>query len=362
MKRYLIIGLILLVGATFIIVPLMRNSGPDLTPAATLNVNGDGLMSKLGDGDMPIEFTIDRDDIVLLEVLYAGEVIETYKNPKMGKQRLMVDTDFFGVGTRPLILRARLKDGTTEEAANTMIRVVSDIEPKPLIATSVETFPHNPLNYTQGLEFNNGLLYEGTGNPGNTGESSIGVIDLATGQYVTGKKNGLDATYFGEGITIMGDNLYQLTWRNGKCFVYDKNNLQLKLREFTYSGEGWGLCNDGKYLIMSDGSERITFRDPKTFAPVRTIEVYDGMGPIVNLNELEYVNGKIYANIYTTSTIVTIEPQTGRVLERIDATPLEAVGKMGGEVLNGIAYNPATKKLYMTGKNWGKIMVVDIKE
>lgn len=362
MKRYLIIGLILLVGATFIIVPLMRNSGPDLTPAATLNVNGDGLVRTLGESDVPIEFTIDREDVVVLEVLYNGEVIETYKKPKMGKQTLMVDADFFGIGARPLVLRARLEDGTTEEADATIIRILSNISPKPLIATSIETFPHNPLNYTQGLEFNNGLLYESTGNPGNTGESSVGVIDLATGQYVTGKKNGLDATYFGEGITILGDNLYQLTWRNGKCFVYDKNNLQLKLKEFIYKGEGWGLCNDGKYLIMSDGSERITFRDPNTFAPVRTIEVYDDNGPIVNLNELEYVNGKIYANIWQSNTIVTIEPQTGRVLDTIDATPLEAVGKMGGEVLNGIAYNPATKKLYMTGKNWGKIMVVDIKE
>lgn len=359
MKRYLIIGLILLIGATFIIVPLLKNNTPDLTDPAEFNFK-ENLQVQYGK-DLPVAFTINRDDITKLEVIYADEVVETYNNPKIGKQSLVLDADFYGVGTRPLVLRVKLSDGTSEESDSRMIRVISDIPPKPLTAVSVNPLPHNTANYTQGLEFNNGLLYEGTGNPGNTGESSIGVIDMATGQYVTGKKNGLDATYFGEGITIVGDDLFQLTWRNGKCFIYDKNTLKLK-REFTYSGEGWGLCNDGKYLIMSDGSERITFRDPKTFAPVKTIEVYDDNGPRTNINELEYIDGKIYANIYTTNTIITIEPTTGRVLENIDASPLEAVGKMGGEVLNGIAYNPATKKLYMTGKNWGKIMEVEIKE
>lgn len=359
MKRYLIIGLILLVGATFIIVPLLKNNTPDLTDPAEFNFDGN-LATRYGQ-DTPIAFTVNRDDIQLLELIYNDQVVESWKTPKKGKLSVVLDADFFGVGTRPLVLRSKLSDGTLEEADSRMIRVLSDISPKPLTAVSLSTFPHNTANYTQGLEFNNGLLYEGTGNPGNTGESSIGVIDMATGQYVTGKKNGLDATYFGEGITMIGDDLFQLTWRNGKCFVYDKNSLKLK-RDFTYTGEGWGLCNDGKYLIMSDGTERITFRDPKSFAPVKTIEVYDDNGPRVNINELEYIDGKIYANIYTTSTVVTIEPSTGRILETIDASPLEAVGKMGGEVLNGIAYNPATKKLYMTGKNWGKIMEVSIKE
>ena len=359
MKRYLIIGLILLIGATFIIVPLLKNNTPDLTDPAEFNFK-ENLATNYGK-DLPIAFTVNRDDIVQLELIYNDQVVQRWAKPKKGALSVVLDADFYGVGTRPLVLRAKLSDGTLEEADSRMIRVLSDIEPKPLDAVSVSTFPHNTANYTQGLEFNNGLLYEGTGNPGNTGESSIGVIDMATGQYVTGKKNGLDATYFGEGITIFGDDLFQITWKNGKCFVYDKNTLQLK-RDFTYTGEGWGLCNNGKELIMSDGSERITFRDPKSFAVKRTIEVYDEQGPIVNLNELEFVNGKIYANIWQTSTVVTIEPETGRVLERIDATPLEAVGKMGGEVLNGIAYNPATKKLYMTGKNWGKIMEVAIQE
>ena len=259
-----------------------------------------------------------------------------------------------------LILRATMKDGNIEEDSRT-IRVFSDISPKPFTATVVTTYPHNPANYTQGFEFHNGELWESTGNPGNTGESTVGKIDLKSGQFITSKKNALDATYFGEGITIFGDELFQLTWQNGKCFVYDKNTMALK-KDFTYVGEGWGLCNDGKSLIMSDGTERITFRDPKTFKPLRTIEVYDDQGPYPSLNELEYIDGKIYANIYTTSLIVVIEPYSGRVLEKIDATGLETVGKMGGEVLNGIAYNPATKKLYLTGKYWGKIIEVNLSE
>lgn len=137
--------------------------------------------------------------------------------------------------------------------------------------------------------------------------------------------------------------------------------MELK-KDFTYTGEGWGLCNDGKQLIMSDGTERITFRDPKTFSILRTIEVYDDNGPFVKLNELEYINGKIYANVWMTNLILVIDPFTGKVLEEIDASALALVGKMGGDVLNGIAYDPKTNKIYMTGKYWGKILEVKIAE
>jgi glutaminyl-peptide cyclotransferase len=362
MKRYLIIGLVLLIIGSFVLVPLLKNNTPDDIESgypASFKFEGE-LATTYGDASIPIAFDIHKEDIKTLELIYNDSIFQTWRSPKKGALSLVLDADYYGVGAKTLILRATMQDGNIEEDTRT-IRILSDTSPKPLTAKVVTTFPHNPANYTQGFEFHNGELWESTGNPGNTGESTVGKIDMKTGQYIPGKKNALDATYFGEGITIFGDELFQLTWQNGKCFVYDKNTLQLK-KDFTYVGEGWGLCNDGKSLIMSDGTERITFRDPKTFKPLRTIEVYDEQGPRIRLNELEYIDGKIYANIYMTSTIVVIEPNSGRVLEQIDATGLEAVGKMGGEVLNGIAYNPATKKLYLTGKNWGKIIEVALSE
>lgn len=358
MKRYLIIGLVLLIIGSFVLVPLLRNNSTDVESGFPASFRFEGnLGTKYGNASIPIAFDVNADDIKTLELIYNDSIFQTWRSPKKGPMSMVLDADYYGVGARTLILRATMKDGNVEEDSRS-VRVLSETSPKTLALTVVATYPHNPANYTQGFEFHNGELWESTGNPGNTGESVVGKIDLKSGQFITGsKKNALDATYFGEGITILGDELFQLTWRNGKCFVYDKTTMQLK-KDFAYIGEGWGLCNDGKSLIMSDGTERITFRDPKTFKPLRTIEVYDDQGPRVNLNELEYIDGKIYANIYTTSIIIVIDPNSGKVLEQIDATSLDVVGKMGGEVLNGIAYNPATKKLYLTGKYWGKIIEV----
>ena len=156
----------------------------------------------------------------------------------------------------------------------------------------------------------------------------------------------------------MNDILYQLTWTQQKCFMYDAKTLEIKSKQFTYTGEGWGLCNDGKFLIMSDGTERIVFRNPENFQVVKSIEVYDNVGPRSKLNELEYINGKIYANVWMLDMILEIDPETGKVLTEIDASSPAIVGRNGGEVLNGIAHNPATNKTYVTGKYWTKLMEV----
>ena len=360
MKRFAIIGLIILIIGAFILVPLLKNSGSEeITDGFPASFNFDENLASNFGKDIPIVFTVKNDDIAKVELIYNDSVFKTWNAPKKGTINFLLDADFYGVGTKSLVLRSTLKDGGSEEDLR-MLRILSDISPAPLTAEIVNSYPHDTKSYTQGLEFNNGQLYEGTGNPQNTGESVVAKVNLTTGAL--SEKNALDATYFGEGITMMGDELFQLTWRDGKCFVYDKNTLTIKLKEFAYTGEGWGLCNDGKYLIMSDGSERITFRDPKTFQPVRTIEVYDNVGPRTMLNELEYKDGKIYANVYQTNFVITIDPLTGKVLEQIDATALAAAGKMGGDVLNGIAYNAATNKLYMTGKYWGKLFEVKLVE
>jgi glutamine cyclotransferase len=235
---------------------------------------------------------------------------------------------------------------------------LSDVAPQQWTASIVQSFPHNPLSFTQGLEFSNGELFESTGDPNHDGSTIVSKVNLKTGATI--EKNGLDANYFGEGITILNNKVYQITWREQKCFVYDSKSLQLKLKDFTYTGEGWGLCNDGKSIIMSDGTERITFRNPETFQIERTIEVYDQVGPRAKLNELEYVDGKIYANVWMLDLILVIDPNTGKVIAEIDAASVSAEGKGAGDVLNGIAFNPATKKIYLTGKYWSKLFEVKI--
>lgn len=358
MKRYLIIGLLLLVAAAFVF-SIFRTEEESIT-AATFNLEeGANFGGRYNDARLPIAFTVNEEGVKKIELIYNDSIFATWDAPKEGKLAFKLDADVYGVGSKQIVLRSHMTDGTKEEDIR-MVRILSDISPALKTAKVISSTPHDQANYTQGLEFSEGQLYESTGDPNHDGSSRVGKVDMATGKYIAGMQNGLDATYFGEGITILNDEIFQLTWRSGKCFVYDKNTMQIKLKEFSYQTEGWGLCNDGRNLIMSDGTERITFRNPETFAPVRTIEVYDDQGAVPNLNELEYIDGKIYANVYMSSFIVVIDPNTGRVLEQIDATPLEAVGKMGGEVLNGIAYNPETKKLYMTGKYWGKIMEVSV--
>lgn len=355
MKRFAIIAILIVAVAAFVLVPLLRNNGGEVESGFPASFNFEENLATDYGKVIPIAFTVNSDEVKTVELIYNDSVFQTWTAPK-GVITFPLDADYFGVGTRMIILRSTLNDGNVEEDTR-MLRVLSDISPKPVKLEVVQAYPHDQTSYTQGLEFSDGQLYEGTGNPQNGAAASmVGKIDFSNGKIIT--KNGLDASYFGEGITILGDELFQLTWKNGKCFVYDKNSLQVKLKEFTYTGEGWGLCNDGTYLIMSDGTERIVFRDPKTFNIVRTIEVYDNVGPRVGLNELEYINGMIYANVYTTDIVIVIEPLSGKVMEEIDASALAATGKMGGEVLNGIAYNKATNKLYMTGKYWGKLMEV----
>lgn len=215
-------------------------------------------------------------------------------------------------------------------------------------------------SFTQGLEFDGDQLYEGTGGRDDaTGISIIAKVDLNSGEVQ--QKIDLEKKYFGEGITIIGDQLYQLTWQEHTCFVYNKDSFD-ELKQFTYTGEGWGLCNDGKQLIMSDGSERIYFRNPDNFRLKKTIEVYSNQGPIKGLNELEYIKGKIYANVYTTNMIVIIDPKTGAVTGKIDASLVALDYRKGGRVLNGIAYKKSTKQLFITGKDWPNILEVGLVE
>jgi len=221
----------------------------------------------------------------------------------------------------------------------------------------VRVFPHDAGAFTQGLVYVDGHLYESTGR---NGRSSLRMDDLQTGQVL--QHHELPVEYFGEGLTNWGDTLVQLTWKSGMAFVYDRFSFALR-HTLHYHWEGWGLTQDGRNFILSDGSSVLHFLDPHTFREVRRISVVDDHGqPLVNLNELEYVRGQIYANVWQTDWIVRISPRTGKVLGWIDLSGLRDKGQLTDPdaVLNGIAYDPKSDRLFVTGKLWPKLFEIKL--
>jgi glutaminyl-peptide cyclotransferase len=212
----------------------------------------------------------------------------------------------------------------------------------------VHVYPHDPGAFTEGLVFDRGAFFEGTVLEG---QSDLRQVDLETGRVI--REHKLPDQYFGEGITAYGDFLIQLTYQSHIGFVYDRNTFA-QLRDFSYSTEGWGITQDGRRLIMSDGTSVIHFLDPQSFQTTGSISVSDNGVPVVNVNELEYVKGKIYANIWTTNKIAIINPVDGRVSGWIDLTGLLQTQKYSGrvDVLNGIAYDAQSDRLFVTGKWW----------
>ena len=238
------------------------------------------------------------------------------------------------------------------------IVLYSDIVPVTLKCRVLKIYPHDRQAYTQGLIMDQGFLYESTGV---RGKSSLRKIDLESGTLLASLN--LPPDLFGEGITVFDDKIIQLTWTSGYGFIYDKNSFKF-LRKVHYGTQGWGITFDGEHLIMSDGSHQLIFMETDNFREVNRISVFDHQGPVENLNELEYVHGKIYANIYTTDRIAIIDPATGKVRNYIDCTGLldENDQNQDTDVLNGIAYDTESERLFVTGKNWPKlfeIMILD---
>ncbi|MCX6559083.1 MAG: glutaminyl-peptide cyclotransferase [Candidatus Aminicenantes bacterium] len=220
----------------------------------------------------------------------------------------------------------------------------------------VKAYPHDPAAYTQGLLWWEGVLYESTGQ---YGESTLRKVDLETGKVL--QKINLDPRIFGEGLALLGDKLFQLTWEAGLCFVYDRASFR-RLASFTYASEGWGLAVLGKDLVMSDGSSVLTVRDPESFDLLRRIRVEDDRGPVYSLNELEVIDGEIYANVYQTDRVVLIDPESGRVKAEVDFSGLlpAADHHPTVDVLNGIAWDAKGKRLFVTGKNWPRLFQVKL--
>ncbi|MCW3997656.1 MAG: glutaminyl-peptide cyclotransferase [Candidatus Bathyarchaeota archaeon] len=218
----------------------------------------------------------------------------------------------------------------------------------------LESYSHDQTAFTQGLEFDNGFLFEGTGL---YNQSTLRKVELETGTVL--ESISLPEQYFGEGITIFNNRIIQLTWRSQKGFVYEKDSFEL-LSDFSYPTEGWGITNDGFQLIMSDGTSTLFFLNPETYETVKQIDVVD-QEPVTNLNELEYIQGRIYANIFQQDKIAIINPQTGKVEAWLDLTEISKEDTQNpNNVLNGIAYDSEKDRLFITGKRWSKLFQIEL--
>ncbi len=249
-------------------------------------------------------------------------------------------------------------DGDSSDATK-RIEVVSDIEPKLLKYKIVNTFPHDTTAFTEGLEFHDGRLFESTGQKG---DSYFREVDYKTGKVI--KQVDLGKEYFGEGITFFGGKIYQLTWQEKTGYIYDAKTFKLE-KTFKYDKdiEGWGMTHDDKYIYHSDGTEKIWRMDPATQKLIDYINVYSGSSKIKAINELELIDGKFYANVWQKDAIAVVNPESGAVEKILNLSDLRKTLKAkNAEVLNGIAYNPATKTIFVTGKYWDKMFEITISE
>jgi len=233
----------------------------------------------------------------------------------------------------------------------------SQVAPTPSAQTYtlrvLNTYPHDPGAFTEGLTFDGSFLYEGTGL---YGQSSLRRVELETGRVL--EVYSLPPEYFGEGIAIRGDSIVQLTWQSGIGFIYDRDSFE-RTGDFTYATEGWGITYDGSRFIMSDGTSTLYFLDD-SLRPAGHIKVNDNGAPVSSLNELEYINGRVYANVWHSDSIAIIDPDSGKVEGRIDLSGLLPSGTTGADVLNGIAYDSAGRRLFVTGKLWPSLFEIEL--
>jgi len=309
-----------------------------------------GAMFTVGD-QIKIDLRLKKADIEVDSVIVESNQDKVTLNPT--ELSYTWETKSLNVGTNQLKLFAYSR-GDKIDSYYLKLRFKSDIEPELYQCQVVKTYPHNENDYTQGLFYDKGILYEGTGH---RGESVLKKIDFKTGKLIA--ELSLPKEYFGEGITAYKDKIIQLTWTSKVGFVYDKSTFKL-LTTIEYYTQGWGITSDDKKLIMSDGTQTIHFLDPEYFNETGKIEVYDHNGPVDNINELEYIDGLVYANIWQTEEIIAFDLNTGKVLKRIDCSsivPKQFKNELD-KVLNGIAYDKENNRYFITGKNWPKLYQV----
>ncbi|MBN2669015.1 MAG: glutaminyl-peptide cyclotransferase [Bacteroidales bacterium] len=267
----------------------------------------------------------------------------------------VLDNSRLRAGRNNLRIKAFNVDGTSEEKS-IYFTCVADHQPKKIKVSKVKTYPHDVTAYTQGLIFVDGFLYEGTGQ---RGESMLKKINLSKNELI--QSYNLPAEVFGEGIVERNGKIFQLTWQSRKAYEYDLKTFAL-VDEFTYNSEGWGITNYFGNLIMSDGTQNLYILDPESFSVIDQLQVMNNIGPVNNLNEMEWIEDKIWANVYLTNTIVQIDPKTGFVEAEMDLTDLvpDTYANPHDNVLNGIAYDKKSKKIYVTGKRWPVLYEIEV--
>ena len=322
-------------------------------PAIHITVQSVNKKIVYGD-DVTVAISVKMKDGELKETnVYVDSVLVTSNNNAEFSYSLK---GYKNLGKHTIKAEAVKTDGVIGTYFKTF-EVFSDIIPEKYSYQVVQSYPHNDELFTEGLEIHDGFLYESTGE---NGKSSINKINLKTGQIVKSVK--LADKYFGEGITIFNNKIYQLTYKTKVGFIYNLENLALVDSFHFESAEGWGMTHDDKHLIMDDGTATLTYLDPATLKPVKKVQVYDDKDAMIYINELEYSDGYIYANIWTTNLIAKIDPQTGKVLAKIDLEGIMNTIKTNKQVdvLNGIAIDPVTKKMYVTGKYFPKLFEIKL--
>lgn len=331
-----------------------KKSGPALVVKSpvTLSLEYEGNKPVAGQVIKAIATASDEAKSIDKVDFYHGE--ELLESVTSAPFEISIPTSDWGTGRNEIRAMA-VMDGKIERKSE-FITLLSDITPKIYGFRVINAYPHDRRSYTQGLIYVDGAMYEGTGHKG---LSALKEVDIETGKTIREQK--MDSKIFGEGITVMGDKVYQLSWQAATGFVYRLEDFE-PIGHFYYQGEGWGLTHNGEQLIMSNGSHRISFHDPETYEELRHIEVYDDQNSVGYLNELEYIDGKIYANVWQKDDIVIIDPASGKVEGRIRLKGLLTKPDRDGstDVLNGIAYNPETGRLFVTGKFWSKLFEIEV--
>jgi len=307
-----------------------------------------GAKFKLGE-KIPVTVTVDNKEKLVKEITVTvnGKTLLSTTDIQP-EYKLEILADSIGLGQYSITADVKVEGNEYGEHPSATVNILSDTNPVEYGFKVNAKLPHDPKAFTQGLFIDNGWMYEGTGQKG---QSELRLLDFKSNKII--KSVPLDREFFGEGIAQVGDKIYQLTYTSHRGFVYDKKTFSL-LKSFEYPTEGWGLTYDGKHLIMTDGTSALFFYEPENFKLVKKIQVADNNSPVNMLNELEYINGEIWANIWQTDWIIQIDPATGKIKSKINMASLypENERAAGADVLNGIAVDPSNGKIYVTGKYW----------
>ncbi len=344
-----------------------KKNGTGAKPESTLNEEASSKLIKIVSPEENTGFKLHEPVKVVLAladkrtvpdsvvVYFNGKIVSAIKSAPW---EYIIPPVFSVTCGRKSLKVTAYKDGKPQNTITRFMVIYSDMVPKKYRYKVVHTYPHDKDAFTQGLVYDNGVLFEGTGQESG---STLREVELETGKVI--RQHNLDGSLFGEGIALYQDRIYQVTWRNKVGFIYNKSDFKL-INKIYYPTEGWGMTTMNDKIVMSDGSNVLYFYEPEMFTVISKIEVYDNKIKRDSLNELEYINGEIWANIWVNNHIVRIDPATGKVLGYIDLTGILTASDQNAEtdVLNGIAYDSKANRIFVTGKRWPKLFEIIVTE